>query len=100
MTHDTIPSTYSLPRITTLLVSLLVALGSGTNYVSFNAQFSPHFGAEIDGVVGLLRYVTVLMKTCGRGAQPTIFHGSLRTANGRKARDHAHSVERCRSCWQ
>ena len=60
MTHDTIPSTYSLPRITTLLVSLLVALGSGTNYVRFNVQFLPHFRAETEDVVGLLRYVTVL----------------------------------------
>ncbi|TEB28962.1 MFS general substrate transporter [Coprinellus micaceus] len=46
MTHEHPPPTFSLPRITTLLVSLLVALGSGTNYVY--SAYAPQMGAKLN----------------------------------------------------
>ncbi|KAF7331089.1 NmrA domain-containing protein [Mycena venus] len=42
-TNTAIPGLLSLPRLTTLLASLIVAVGAGTNYVRFSAQPSPSF---------------------------------------------------------
>jgi hypothetical protein len=39
------PPLVSIPRLTTLLASLLVALGSGTNYVY--SAYSPQLGAKL-----------------------------------------------------
>jgi hypothetical protein len=42
-----VPGLLSVPRITTLLASLLVAVGSGTNYVRFQAWRS--FSLSLNG---------------------------------------------------
>ncbi|KAF5337303.1 hypothetical protein D9611_002979 [Ephemerocybe angulata] len=46
MTNSKTPAIYSLPRLTTLLTSLLVALASGTNYVY--SAYAPQMGARLN----------------------------------------------------
>ncbi|KAJ6473175.1 major facilitator superfamily domain-containing protein [Mycena sanguinolenta] len=61
--NPTIPGLFSLSRITTLLASLIVSIGSGTNYV-FSA-YSPQLGARLNinhtqlNIVGLAANIGV-----------------------------------------